>query len=104
MVCQIQRWTCETKLRASQEVYCGCKLYLQVIVRCIASEHCCLGEIGLMLLCFCSFPGAFTRTSEVSAKIEYIKVRLERFQDLLNNTNTAQNRDFQDLRKGGCVV
>ncbi|CAM9099750.1 unnamed protein product [Ectocarpus sp. 6 AP-2014] len=37
---------------------------------------------------------------EVSAKIEYIKVRLERFQDLLNNTNTAQNRDFQDLRKG----
>ena len=42
-------------------------------------------------------------TSEVSAKIEYIKVRLERFQDLLNNTNTAQNRDFQDLRKGACA-
>ncbi|CAM9495572.1 unnamed protein product, partial [Hapterophycus canaliculatus] len=36
---------------------------------------------------------------EVFAKIEYIKVRLERFQDLLNNTNTAQNRDFQDLRR-----
>lgn len=37
---------------------------------------------------------------EVSAKIEYLKVRLERFQDLLHNTDTAQNRDFQDLRKG----
>lgn len=38
--------------------------------------------------------------SEVSAKIEYIKVRLERFEDLLTNTNTAENRDFQELRKG----
>lgn len=37
---------------------------------------------------------------ELSAKIEYIKVRLERYQDLLNNTNTVENRDFQELRKG----
>eukprot|EP00904_Undaria_pinnatifida_P006615 jgi/Undpi1/3083/HiC_scaffold_15.g06457.m1 len=37
---------------------------------------------------------------EVSAKIEYLKVRLERYEDLLHNTNTAQNRDFQELRKG----
>lgn len=39
--------------------------------------------------------------SELSAKVEYIKVRLQRLEDLLNNTNTAQNRDFQELRKGG---
>ncbi|CAM9297695.1 unnamed protein product [Ascophyllum nodosum] len=37
---------------------------------------------------------------EVSTKIEYIKVRIERFRDLLNNTNTAHNSDFQELRKG----
>lgn len=40
------------------------------------------------------------RHSELSAKIEYIKVRLERYRDLLHNTNTAENRDFQELRKG----
>lgn len=49
-------------------------------------------------------PPATWNIREVCAKIEYIKVRLERFEDLLNNTNTAQNRDFQDLRRGGCYV
>ncbi|CAN0033595.1 unnamed protein product, partial [Discosporangium mesarthrocarpum] len=37
---------------------------------------------------------------EVSAKIEYIKVRLERFNDLLVNTNTSENKDFQELHSG----
>lgn len=56
---------------------------------------------NLLYFIYCPF---FTLdNSEVSAKIEYIKVRVERFQDLLNNTNTAQNRDFQDLRRGGCA-
>lgn len=27
-------------------------------------------------------------------------MRLVRFEDLLNNTNTAENPDFQELRKG----
>lgn len=61
-----------------------------------------LALITRNLLSF-AFPSLTLDTSEVSAKVEYIKVRLERFQDLLNNTNTAQNRDFQDLRRGGCA-
>ncbi|CAM9677548.1 unnamed protein product [Phaeothamnion confervicola] len=35
---------------------------------------------------------------EVSSKVEYIKVRLDRFRDLRDSTNTASNKEFQQLR------
>mmetsp|Transcript_25421 Transcript_25421/g.33188 ORF Transcript_25421/g.33188 Transcript_25421/m.33188 type:complete len:263 (+) Transcript_25421:86-874(+) len=36
---------------------------------------------------------------EIQAKIEYSRVRHTRFQDLLQNTNTATNSEFRDIRK-----
>jgi len=36
---------------------------------------------------------------EIQAKLEYAKVKHARFQDLLENTNTATNNEFREIRK-----
>ena len=46
--------------------------------------------------------------SNVQTYVDRIKIRHEKFQDLVFNSNTANNSEFKDVRKGGyiyvCVV
>ena len=53
--------------------------------------------VDQLAVCYISF---FTICSEVRSQADQVKVRHERFQDLVRSVDTSSNVEFKDLRKG----